>query len=259
MSVAPSLLPDERQRVIRERLAAHGRVLAADLARELGTSEDTLRRDLRELAKLGLCRRVYGGALPISPVSGPFERRRAEAPERKQGLARVAASLVAPGQLIFLDAGSTNLAIARALPDAADLTVATNTPAIALELMGRTGITVVLLGGVLAAQEGATLGAHALRQAQEISPDLCFLGACALDAGDGIRSFGFEDAEFKRALVATSRAIAVVAISEKLGTTAPYYVATAAAIDHLVVESDAAGETLAAFERQGTRIHRAPA
>src|SRR5471030_3483486 len=110
------LLPEERHRAIRDRLAAEGRVLAIDLAQELRTSEDTIRRDLRELAALGVCRRVYGGALPVSPASGPIATRENEFPESKAALAREAVKLVSAGQFIFLDAGTTNLAIARALP-----------------------------------------------------------------------------------------------------------------------------------------------
>src|SRR5271154_4068492 len=119
----PNLLLDERHRLIRVRLAAEGRVLAADLARDLGTSEDTIRRDLRELASLGECRRVYGGALSISPASGTMAERQTQDIDRKAALAREGAKLVVPGQIVFLDAGSTNLAIARALPNDANTTV----------------------------------------------------------------------------------------------------------------------------------------
>ena len=81
-----NLLLDERHRFIRERLTAEGRVLATDLARDLGTSEDTIRRDLRELASLGACRRVYGGALSISPASGTFAERQDQDIARKAAL-----------------------------------------------------------------------------------------------------------------------------------------------------------------------------
>jgi DeoR/GlpR family transcriptional regulator of sugar metabolism len=141
-----NLLLDERHRVIRERLALDGRVLAADLARELGTSEHTIRRDLRELAALGACRRVYGGALSISPASGTFAERPTQDVDRKAALAREAAKLVTPGQIVFLDAGSTNLAIARTFPNDANMTVVTNAPAIASAVLGRTGFEVILVG-----------------------------------------------------------------------------------------------------------------
>ena len=95
-SILPAL-PDERQQIILERLSRRGRVLAGDLAREFRTSEDTIRRDLREMAAAGQCRRVYGGALPLSPASGALAARRAEAPERKAALGRAAAPPGASG------------------------------------------------------------------------------------------------------------------------------------------------------------------
>src|ERR1035441_6534097 len=97
-SVFPAL-PDERQQIILERLSRRGRVLAGDLAREFRTSEDTIRRDLREMAAAGKCRRVYGGALSLSRASGPLAARLAEAPDRKAALGRAAAALVRPGQV----------------------------------------------------------------------------------------------------------------------------------------------------------------
>lgn len=257
MTEQAMLLPDERRRIIRQRLSTQGRVLAADLAAELNASEDTVRRDLRELASSGLCRRVYGGALPVSPISGSFETRRHQHTERKAELARSAASLAEPGQLLFLDAGTTNLAIAAELATDARLTVATNAPSIACALLERPGVTVLQIGGLVSTHTGGALGARAMRDVQALTIDLCFLGACAIDAAAGIRAFDFEDAEFKRALVAASAMVVVAATSDKLGTTAPYQVLEARALDHLIVEADAPGELVATFERQGTRVDRA--
>ena len=91
------------------------------------------------MAAAGQCRRVYGGALPLSPASGPLAARLAEAPERKAALGRAAAALARPGQVLLIDAGSTNAAIARALPAGLGVTVATNAPDIAADLVGRPG------------------------------------------------------------------------------------------------------------------------
>src|ERR1700739_658359 len=103
------LLPEERERLILERLRALGRVLASELATELQTSEHTVRRHLRELADQGHCKRVYGGALRlISPAGVAASVRMHEAVDRKASLAVVAASIVRPRQIILLDTGSTN-------------------------------------------------------------------------------------------------------------------------------------------------------
>ena len=109
------LLTTERQALICALLAEEGRVLASPLARRFNVSEDTVRRDLRDLAQAGLCRRVYGGAVPLAPSDGPLGERRNLAPHRKASLGRAIAATIEPGALVFIDAGSTNLAVAEAL------------------------------------------------------------------------------------------------------------------------------------------------
>jgi DeoR/GlpR family transcriptional regulator of sugar metabolism len=255
-SVFPAL-PDERRQIILERLALRGRVLAGDLAREFRTSEDTIRRDLREMAAAAQCRRVYGGALPLSPASGSLAERRTEAPERKAALGRAAAALVRSGQVVFFDAGSTNVAIARALAPGLGVVIATNAPDIAAELLGKPGVELIVIGGRVDPRSGAALGARALREALEIRVDLAFLGACAIDAEAGVGAFGAEEAEFKRLVAERAKAVATAVTTDKLGTAAPFAVALASRLAHLVVEADAPERALAPLRRCGVRIHRA--
>ena len=242
------LLPEQREQLILERLRAQGRVLASALAAELQTSEHTVRRHLRDLADQGHCKRVYGGALLASPAGQPAAVRMGEAVDRKASLAAAAASIVRAKQIILLDAGSTNVAIAAALPDHADLTVVTNSPDACARLLNRPGFTVILIGGRIAAGAGGAVGATALLQVQQIRADLCFLGACALDPDEGVAAFDPEDAELKRAMVKASGQIAIALTSEKLMTAAPFSVAPAAAVDYLFVEADVPPARLAQLE-----------
>jgi hypothetical protein len=142
-----STLPGERRQAILRRLAEDGRVVAVALSREFGTSEDTIRRDLRDLASAGWCTRIYGGALSISPASTTLSEREAQVPAREAALARAAVAVVTHGDVVFIDAGSTNLAIARALPEREALTIVTNAPSIAAALVGRDGFDVLVIGG----------------------------------------------------------------------------------------------------------------
>lgn len=248
-------LPGERQRLILERLGRDGRVVAAALARELGTSEDTIRRDLRELAAAGRCERVYGGALRLSPASGSFAQREATAPARKAALGRRAAALVRPGQILLIDAGTTNVAVAAALPERQGLTVATNAPAVAAALLGREGFEVLLLGGRLDHRAGGAVGARTVRDLRGLRADLCFVGACAVDARAGVAAFDAEEAALKQAMVEASGGVAVAATSEKLGTAAPYLVAPVSALTDLVVEHDAPAEALNLLRACCVRVH----
>jgi DeoR/GlpR family transcriptional regulator of sugar metabolism len=242
------LLPEQREQLILQQLHANGRVLAAALAAELQTSEHTIRRHLRDLADQGHCKRVYGGALLISHADKPAAVRMNEAVDRKARLAAAATSIVRPKQIILLDAGSTNVAIAAALPDNADLTVVTNSPEACVRLLNRPGFDVILVGGRISRGAAGSLGATALLQIQQMRADLCFLGACAFDPDEGLAAFDAEDAELKRAMVKASGQLAIALTSEKLMTAAPFAVAPASGVDHLFVETDVPAARLARLE-----------
>ena len=139
--------PLARRDVILGRLAQGQSVVAAALALEFEVSEDAIRRDLRALAAEGRCRRVYGGALPLSKATAPMAARMEEARDRKQALARKAASLVKPGQFVFLDSGSTNLALVSCLPEDFELTIATNSIDIAAAALRRSDLRLIMVGG----------------------------------------------------------------------------------------------------------------
>ena len=249
------VLPEERQLRIATRLASGERVVALDLSREFNTSEDTIRRDLRELAAAGLCRRVYGGALPVSPAIGPLSRRAGEARQRKAALGRAAARLVTRGQTLLIDAGSTNIAVAEALPDGLDLTVVTNAPRIAAALEGQAGIRVVMIGGRLDPAAGGAVDAAAVAQLAGLHADLCVLGVCAVSAEAGLGAFHWDELAFKRAAIAASRGVAVAATTEKLQTEAAFAKAALSAAHHLIVEADAPHVVLAGLSAAGPRIH----
>ncbi|MEH6421763.1 DeoR/GlpR family DNA-binding transcription regulator [Pseudomonas sp. CGJS7] len=251
------LLPQQRHRLILDRLLAQGRVIAVDLARELEVSHDTIRRDLREMAAAGQCRRVYGGALPLAPDNGPIAVRQTQALTRKAALASAAAGLIQRGQVVFLDAGSTNLAIAQALPRGFALTVATNAPGIAALLALREDIELIVIGGRVDPRIGASLGGGAIRDVEAIRSDVYFLGVCGADAQAGVSALGFEDAQFKQAAAAVSRAVVAVATDEKLGTAGPYAVLPADGLNTLVIEHGADVAKAKAFAQLGVRVVRA--
>jgi DeoR/GlpR family transcriptional regulator of sugar metabolism len=248
---ANEMLLGERQSAISRKLSAHGRVLAAELAVEFGVSEDTVRRDLREMAAAGLCERVYGGALPISPAGGSLNHRATVASDRKQALAVAAVAQIQPGSTVFFDAGSTNLAIAMALPIDMALTAITNAPVIAAALLDRPLVDVILVGGLIDRQVGGALGAKAMHDMELLSPDLCILGACGVDLAAGVTVFGFEDAAFKRFVALKSRQVLVAATSDKFGTAAPYGVISVSDCQCLVVERDADAAMLEQYRERG--------
>ena len=251
------LLLRQRHMIIQDRLRLSGRVLAADLAQEFNVSEDTIRRDLRELAAAGLCERVYGGALPLAAKTTSLTERLSVAPERKAALAGAAVGFIKAGMTVFIDAGSTNLAIARAIPAGIELTIATNTPLIAAALMEKPGIDLILIGGRLDRQAGAAIGAKAQRDAEVLRPDLCILGTCGVDMKAGLTAAGFEDAEFKRCVARSSARVLAAVTNDKLGLAAPYAVIAAEECSALVVESGAPAAAIEAYAQMGIDVVRA--
>lgn len=246
--------PEQRQSLIRELLQKEGRVLCVKLSQELQVSEHTIRRDLQELAREGLCKRVYGGAVSLSRASGSFAKRIAENPSGKALLGRAGAQLIRDGGCIFIDAGTTNLAVAKAIPPELSLTVVTNAPAIAAEVMNLTRCEVIMLGGRIQARTGAALGITPLRQVEGMRFDQCFLGACALDAVEGVTEFDYDDAEFKRALTLRSDEVIVALTSDKIPSVARYKVMSCEEISTLVVEHGVPHDKVAVFIEKGVDV-----
>ena len=232
-------LPLGRRRSIAERLLRGEPVVASLLAIEFDVSEDAIRRDLRALAKDGMCRRVYGGALPLSPVSAPIERRTSEDIPRKLALAQAALKLISEGQTLFLDLGSTNLQLAKVLPGGLGLKIVTNSIHTAASLATRDDISLFFIGGEVRSGLGGCVDARSIAEMLRFRLDLSFLGACAMSAKHGIAGFDLADVDFKSALVEASGQTALMLTNPKIETGAPFHIASANSLDHLVVEQDA--------------------
>ncbi|RUU57174.1 DeoR/GlpR family DNA-binding transcription regulator [Mesorhizobium sp. M2C.T.Ca.TU.002.02.1.1] len=250
------MLTEERHQLIRDQLAADGKVLAGELASRFGVSEDTVRRDLRELAKAGQLRRVYGGAIASAPfAAASVGQRSGHAVEEKARLARAAVGLLVAGHSLFIDGGTTNEAIARAIPRDMELTIATNSLGVASALADRRLVELIVLGGRYVPDLGTCVGADTLAAVAQLDADLFFLGSCGLDVARGVTAFDSAEAEVKRAMVKNSAGIVIAVTNDKLATAAPYRVAGTDAIRHLVVEKTAPAATLADFQSRGAQIH----
>ncbi|MER8267360.1 DeoR/GlpR family DNA-binding transcription regulator [Streptomyces griseus] len=232
------MLAAERREHLLDLLGRTGKIVAKDVAAELGISEDSVRRDLRDLAAEGLCQRVYGGALPVSPAVVDYDARRAVAPDGKRKVAAVAAALVRPGGSVILDGGTTALAVARALPKNLACTVITHSPTIATALIDHPRADLFLLGGRVFKHSAVTCGAAAVEAAQNISADLCLLGVTGVHPEAGLTTGDVEEAAMKRALSARAADTYVLASSEKIGTASSYRVLPWAKITGLISDTD---------------------
>ncbi len=252
-------LPADRQRQILGRLNKDGQVNASFLAMEFSTSEDTIRRDLRNLAAQGLCQRVYGGAVLVSPASTSIAIRATESSARKEALGRTLATLLRPRQFLFIDVGSTNLAFARMIPAGLPLTIATHDPSIAACLVGKPDVELIVVGGRIHPKVGAALGGRAMQEIAGMRPDLLVLGACSFHVDHGVGAFNFEDAQMKNMLIQNAGSVALALLNEKLCSAATQIVSPIDSISDVVVEVDAPLSETDAYMQEGLRVHRADA
>src|SRR6202142_2078483 len=198
------MLTRQRKTLILARLKSDGQVVAKVLAQETGLSEDTIRRDLRELAGEGRLQRVHGGALPASAAVGDFAARQQLAPDGKVAIGRAAAKLVRPGQVVILDGGTTTLQLAKHLPLDLKATVVTHSPTIAVALVEHPSVGVLLIGGRLFKPSVVAVGAAAIEAIARIRADVYFMGVTGIHPQAGLSTGDLEEAHIKRALIASA-------------------------------------------------------
>jgi DeoR/GlpR family transcriptional regulator of sugar metabolism len=218
------MLAAQRRDLLLERLNRDGRIVAKDLATELGISEDSIRRDLRELAAAGMCQRVYGGALPVSPAIADYATRQHVEVSGKQRVAAAAAALVEPGSTAILDGGTTALEVARALPLDLRATVVTHSPTVASALAGHQDVEVYLIGGRLFKHSMVACGAAAVEAARGLHADLFLLGVTGVHSEVGLTTDDADEAAMKRALARQAADTYVLASSEKIGAASRFTV-----------------------------------
>lgn len=232
------MLAAQRREVLLDRLRQDGRIVAKDLAVELGLSEDSVRRDLRELAAAGLCQRVYGGALPVSPAVVDYAGRQTVAVDSKHRVARRAAQLVLPGSTVILDGGTTALAVVRALPRDLRATVVTHSPTVAAALAEHPTVDVLVLGGRLFKHSVVTCGAAAAEAASAVTADVFLLGVTGVHHEAGLTTGDPDEAAMKRALAARAGDTYVLASAEKIGAASPFRVLPLGEVSGIVTDAD---------------------
>ncbi len=215
------MLARQRHAYILERVTADGGVRVADLARDLGVSDMTVRRDLELLDERGLLQKVHGGATAAagSALFEPgFATKSALREAEKEAIANAAAALVEPRMAVAISAGSTTFAIAQRLADVVGLTVVTNAVRIAdvLHDTGLKGQTIILTGGMRTPSD-ALVGPFAVAALKMVHVDIVFMGVHGMDPKSGYTSPNLLEAETDRALIDAGRRLVVVADHTKWG------------------------------------------
>ena len=251
------MLTAQRKKLILSRLAAEGQIVAKDLAHELGTSEDTIRRDLRELAQGGKLQRVHGGALPASAAVGDLKVREQVSPNDKIELGRAGASMIRPKQVVILDGGTTAFQVACHLALDLRATIVTHSPTVAVEAAKHPYVDIIMLGGRLFRHSMVNVGAALIDAASRLRADLYFMGVTGVHPKEGLTTGDAEEAAVKRALHERAAETIVLASAEKLMTASPFLVTPFQDITLLVVPKKAPDRIVRTLRAGGIRVERA--
>jgi DeoR/GlpR family transcriptional regulator of sugar metabolism len=243
------MLTRQRKQEILAILKRTGQVIAKDVSQAMGVSEDTIRRDLREMAQEGLLQRVHGGALPASPAIADFAGRESIASEGKVAIGRAAAKMIQPGQVVILDGGTTARQLARHIPRELRATIVTHSPTIALELLHHDQIEVILIGGRLYKHSVVAVGAAAIEAIAQLHVDTYFMGVTGVHPKAGLTTGDFEEAAVKRALSNAAADTFVLASSEKINAASPYSVVGLDEISGIITERSVHAAALRAFQK----------
>lgn len=245
VAASPPRFAQERQEEIARALREQGRVEVSVLAAQYAVSEDSIRRDLRLLAARGLVQKTHGGAVALQITALPMTQRTNVKSAPKRAIGRAGAARVQAHQTLFIDSGTTALALAQALTGAdapRPLTVITASLDVALLFSGDAGVRLVLAGGEWSAATRSFSGLQAEATIREHRADWAFLGACALHARLGLSSSDSGDARTKRAMLDSAQHRVLLADSSKFDLVQPHGVAALTQID--LVISDAAPKWL---------------
>lgn len=253
-------MKSERHEALLAIVNGTGRVEVAELARRLGVSEITARRDLLELEAGGFLKRVHGGAVPVGGRSSerPFHVRDLQQAGAKEAIARAAASMVESGDAIALDVGSTVLHMIEHLGHAANLTLVTANLRTAWAVANSRSLMrpfrLIVSGGVVREDEMSMTGESALAHYRKMRVDIAFLGVAGVDAAAGLTDFNLEDAELKRHLVESARKTVVLADHTKLGAVNFAQIADVRQLDLLITDVGADPEQVRALQEAGLAV-----
>jgi DeoR family fructose operon transcriptional repressor len=248
--------PIERKDQILDLLTRKGRITVDELIEKFKVSGATIRRDLEFLEHQGLITRAHGGATSKSRVSleADFFEEKEKFLEEKRRIGEEAAKLIEEGEVIFLEASTTVLQLARNLKNRRNLTVVTNSLDIACELEKSKGINLILTGGNLKRKTHALIGPLAETTLSQMRLDKAFIGISALDISYGITTATMEEAKTRKDIIRASNKLIVLCDHSKFGKQNFAYVGPLELIDVLITDKGIPDEMRKEIERKGVEV-----
>ena len=248
------MLKIERQALILKEVNIHNKVLLSDLSVKLAVSEDTVRRDIQELADDEKVIRVRGGALSRSFQVYSYQENDIYAYQEKTVIANKAISLLQDGMVVLISGGTTNLEVARILPPELNVTFFTVSLPTAMQLVEHPNSETIFIGGRLSSNAKISVGGEVVSTLMSIRPDLCLLGTNSIDLKEGVTDADWEVVNVKKVMIDVSHRVAALTISEKLNSTQKMKVCGLNQIDYLITELEPAHDLLASYWNSGLNV-----
>jgi DeoR/GlpR family transcriptional regulator of sugar metabolism len=248
------MLKQERQAFILHQVNLHNQVLSTGLSVALEVSEDTIRRDLQELADNNKLIKVHGGALSLSFNDFHYPTRNVYAHAQKKLIARKAAMLIHNDMFVMTTGGTTLIELARNLPHSLKATFISGSLPVALEYTHHPNIDVILIGDKVSKNSKITVGGEAIVKIKQIKADICFLGINAIDAELGITDNDWEVVQVKKAMIESAQRVICLTIAEKMNTCQPFHVCPVSGIDTLITELSPDDPLLEPYRQKGVKI-----
>ena len=248
------MLKKERQAYILHQVNLHNRVLSSSLCSEINVSEDTIRRDLQELAEEGKIIKVHGGALSHSfnhvhfPINGVYSQ------NQKKTIAQKAIGLIKNGMFVLTSGGTTIIEMARSLPPQLKATFISGSIPAVLEYMHHPNIEVILIGDKISKSSKITVGSEAIARIRQVKADICFLGTNAIDPEHGITDNDWEVVQLKKAMIESCKKVVCLSIAEKINTVQPIQVCKLPEIDTLITELNPGNPVLQPYVDAGIEV-----
>ncbi len=247
------MLKKERHDFVLRHVNLHNRLLTNDLVQILNVSEDTVRRDLKELSDDNLLRRVHGGAMARACHTSIVDDA-ISAKEAKINMAKKITHIIKNGMVVLVGGGEIIIELAKQLPKTLIGTFFTISPLAAVELTKFKYLEVILLGGLFSKESGVTYGGQVISQVSEIKADLCILEANGIDLGSGLTDSEWEISQLKKAMLNAAQKSAILCHSKNLNTTLSTRITTVKDIDYLVTDLDSKDVKLEDYQAIGLSI-----
>ena len=248
------MLKTDRQSFILHQVNLHNKVLSTDLSREMKVSDDTIRRDIKELSENGKIIRVHGGALSPAFHNSYTPADNVYAYNQKRIIAQKAISIFKNGMFVLTSGGSTIIEMAKVLPPQLQATfISGSIPALAEYILHPT-IEVIAIGDKISRDSKITVGSDAILRIKELKVDVCILGISAINLENGVSDNDWEVVQVKRAMVESATRLVCLTISEKINTQQPIQVCDSRKIDTLITELSPDDELLKPYVRAGIKV-----